>query len=286
MAIDIEAPGADEAALIAALAALLADTYQAKDADLTAIAALTTTAYGRALLALADEAALATVLSSTLALKAALASPTFTGTPAAPTAAVSTDTTQLATTAFCAAGFQPLDSDLTAIAALSTTAYGRSLLAAADAPAAQKLINVPRGALVTKANDATGQNFSSVTAVTWDQEAYDTDGCHDNVTENTKLLVPSGWSYVRVGYGLLTNLVTGANWMQAEIRKTGSATKFLGAPFSVWSVTTSVTPGITAWSPILQVTGGTDYFELWVACQDSSITLFEDASWFAIELIA
>jgi hypothetical protein len=103
MAIDIEAPGADEAALIAALAALLADTYQAKDADLTAIAALTTTAYGRALLALADEAALATVLSSTLALKSPLASPTFTGTPAAPTAAVGTNTTQLATTAFARA---------------------------------------------------------------------------------------------------------------------------------------------------------------------------------------
>jgi len=39
-------------------------------------------------------------LVSDLAAKAALASPTFTGTPAAPTAAVDTNTTQLATTAF------------------------------------------------------------------------------------------------------------------------------------------------------------------------------------------
>ncbi len=35
-----------------------------------------------------------------VATKADLASPTFTGTPAAPTASVSTDTTQIATTAF------------------------------------------------------------------------------------------------------------------------------------------------------------------------------------------
>ncbi len=42
-------------------------------------------------------------LVTTLALKANLASPTFTGTPAAPTAAPGTNTTQLATTAFVAA---------------------------------------------------------------------------------------------------------------------------------------------------------------------------------------
>lgn len=39
-------------------------------------------------------------LTDTLAAKANLASPTFTGTPAAPTAAVGTNTTQIATTAF------------------------------------------------------------------------------------------------------------------------------------------------------------------------------------------
>lgn len=41
-----------------------------------------------------------TDLSSALALKAALASPTFTGTPSAPTASLGTNTTQIATTAF------------------------------------------------------------------------------------------------------------------------------------------------------------------------------------------
>jgi hypothetical protein len=95
---------------------------QPVDTDLTAIAALSTTTFGRALLALADAAALRTA------------------------AGLGTAATQ-ASTAFDAAGAaasaqaasQPLDSDLTAIAALATTAFGRSLLTAADAAAARTL---------------------------------------------------------------------------------------------------------------------------------------------------
>lgn len=50
--------------------------------------------------ALGDDAAFATTVTNALALKAPLADPTFTGTPAGPTAAAATSTTQLATTAF------------------------------------------------------------------------------------------------------------------------------------------------------------------------------------------
>lgn len=66
---------------------------QPLDSDLTSIAALTTTSYGRALLELANQAALVALLPS----------------------------------------YQPLDSDLTSIAALTTTSYGRALLTLADA---------------------------------------------------------------------------------------------------------------------------------------------------------
>lgn len=45
------------------------------------------------------------------------------------------DLSSYATSAAVAAGYQPLDSDLTAIAALSTTSFGRALLALADAAA-------------------------------------------------------------------------------------------------------------------------------------------------------
>lgn len=82
------------------------------DSDLTAIAALTTTAYGRAFLELANAAAGRTALG-------------------------------LGTAATSAVGdFQPIDSDLTAIAALSTTAYGRAFLALADASAARTALGL------------------------------------------------------------------------------------------------------------------------------------------------
>ena len=82
------------------------DGKQPLDSDLTAIAALSTTTYGRALLTLANATALAAEVDG------------FFLTPAEGNAA-----------------YQPLDSDLTAIAALSTTSYGRSLLALANATA-------------------------------------------------------------------------------------------------------------------------------------------------------
>lgn len=50
--------------------------------------------------ALGNDANFATTVTNALVLKAPLASPTFTGTPAAPTATAGTNTTQLATTAF------------------------------------------------------------------------------------------------------------------------------------------------------------------------------------------
>ena len=57
--------------------------------------------------------------------KSPLASPTFTGTPAAPTAATATNTTQVATTAFAQAA---IDADVTTHAALrsSSTVYGHA----------------------------------------------------------------------------------------------------------------------------------------------------------------
>jgi hypothetical protein len=50
--------------------------------------------------ALGDDASFATTVSASIGLKAPIDSPTFTGTPAAPTADTGTDSTQLATTAF------------------------------------------------------------------------------------------------------------------------------------------------------------------------------------------
>lgn len=112
---------------------------QPLDSDLTAIAALSTTTFGRSLLALADAAALANATAN--------ASEAVSGTieiaTQAETNAGSDDTravTPLKLQTRLAAYAQPLDSDLTAIAALTTTSYGRALLTLADQAALMGLI--------------------------------------------------------------------------------------------------------------------------------------------------
>lgn len=106
--------GADAAGAAAAAQA----ASQPVDSDLTAIAALTTTAYGRALLELANAAAGRTALG----LGTAATSNTGDFDPAGSAAAAQ-------------AASQPVDSDLTAIAALTTTSFGRALLELANAAA-------------------------------------------------------------------------------------------------------------------------------------------------------
>lgn len=149
------------------------DGKQPLDADLTSIAALTTTTFGRNQLTYVDSAAAKTALSlvkadvglanvdntsdlgkpvstatqTALDLKAPIANPTFTGTVSGITKAMvglgNVDNTSDANKPVSAAqqtaldGKQPLDSDLTAIAALTTTTFGRARLTDADAAAAK-----------------------------------------------------------------------------------------------------------------------------------------------------
>lgn len=104
--------------------------------------------------------------------KAPTASPTFTGTPVAPTAAADTNTTQLATTAFvigqsylkastAASTYQGLDSDLTSIAALATTSFGRGLLTETSASTLRSTLSLVPGTnfLAYPSGTPTGSKF-------------------------------------------------------------------------------------------------------------------------------
>lgn len=130
-----DALGAAAAAQSAAIAA-----SQSLDSDLTAIAALTTTSYGRAFLALADAAAARTALALGTAATHATGDYDAAGAAAAAQAAS-----------------QPLDSDLTAIAALTTTSYGRAFLALADAAAGRTALGLGTAAVAATGDfDAAG----------------------------------------------------------------------------------------------------------------------------------
>lgn len=161
----------------------LAGLYQPLDSDLTAVAALTTTAFGRGLLELANAAALRTTAGLVIgtdvqAYSAVLAATTASFTTADETkldgieAGATADQSAAeilaalltvdgagsgldadlldgnSSAAFATAGhnhdatYQPLDSDLTAIAALTTTVFGRALLALADAAALRTAADV------------------------------------------------------------------------------------------------------------------------------------------------
>lgn len=141
---------ATQSELDSAVAALSA-VYQPVDSDLTAIAALSTTSFGRSLLTAADAAALrADAGLGTAATHAA------------------TDFDASGAAAAAQAASQPLDSDLTAIAALSTTSFGRALLALADAAAGRTAFGL--GTLATQSGTfsgtSSGTNTGDQTSVT------------------------------------------------------------------------------------------------------------------------
>ena len=120
------------------------------------------------------------------------------------------------------------------------------------------------GAKVTLAGDWTAQDFTTAKAIPFDSETFDVGGWHDNVTNNTRLTVPSGVSYVSItGQVTHANGSTGTTWRSLKVFKNGveyagfALQGFLGA-------------GIKAnTSCIADVTAG-DYFELYFQVQSDT----------------
>lgn len=74
------------------------------------------------------------------------------------------DGASAAAVAAATAASQPVDSDLTAIAALATTSYGRAFLALADAPAGRTALNL--GSMATQAASAVAITGGTVAGIT------------------------------------------------------------------------------------------------------------------------
>lgn len=142
-----------------------------------------------------------------------------------------------------------------------------------------------RGALVKLSADITGINATAGYTIGWTAETYDTDSAHDNTTNNSRLSVPSGVNYVRVAAQVSLNNLTAGNYTQLGLRKSGSSS-FDGHAVNFNQIGTIINPTVVMMSPVLAVTGGTDYFEVALTVQsDTSVDITAVNSWFAIEFI-
>lgn len=140
-----------------------------------------------------------------------------------------------------------------------------------------------RGALVKKAADQTGANYTTSTAIAWDSEEYDTSSIHDTVTNNSRLTVPSGVAYVRLSAAVRVNNVNVDMWSQLIITKNGG-----GAFVGIGQISTEVgvnTIYLTTTTAIVPVSAG-DYFDVRLIVEtDTSIDIVAAQSWFAMEII-
>lgn len=134
--------------------------------------------------------------------------------------------------------------------------------------AAEELSPTTKCAIVTKSADQS-YSASQTAALTFNTETVDTNGWHDNATNNTRLTVPSGVSRVRLTFSVYSTTQTDA---RVWITKNGTA---IGPKLGKYFGT-----AVSAGSGILEVSPG-DYFELIVQAIGSQT--ISSTSWFSIE---
>ena len=145
--------------------------------------------------------------------------------------------------------------------------------------------NAHRGALVKLSTDATGVDYSTSAAIPWDAEEYDTDTIHDNSTNNSRLSVPAGITKVKISFSVLASSVTSGTDVYLSVYKNGSQLG-IGVPITAVDASATISPRLAGTSTVLEVVGGTDYFDLRLQTGgDSSINLSSANSWFAMEII-
>lgn len=114
---------------------------------------------------------------------------------------------------------------------------------------------------VTKSASQTGITQGVLTTVTFDQEDYDTDGIHDNVTNNSRLTLPlvGKWKVTYTLYLDFTNVTT-PNSCQGRILKNGSTSVIYGNQLT--SILAGLTQQIVTGTVDIVTTATTDYVEV------------------------
>lgn len=173
------------------------------------------------------------------------------------------------------AGKQPLDADLTTLAA-AITAAGHAMAAAADAAAQRSLLR--NFGMAKRSAALAAQDWTAGGIISWDAEILDAGGWHDNSTNPSRMTVPSGVSVAELGCTIALTNVTASVQVAVTILKGGSAT-WDGRP-SLSVAVPLTNPRISLSSGPLAVTPG-EYFEVQVTVQtDTSVDLVVNSSCF------
>ena len=136
------------------------------------------------------------------------------------------------------------------------------------------------GALVGLSADGGAIDASPGYLVGFDTEVYDTDGFHDNVTNNSRLTIPSGLGIkkIRLTGQLYGTNVTSTTYTTLIINKNGSEIG-TGLPYIGGGTITNLSKNAS--SGELSCVDG-DYFELTYSASDTSTNLGKDYTGFGI----
>lgn len=138
------------------------------------------------------------------------------------------------------------------------------------------------GALVTMASDLTAQNYTAPRILSFDTETYDDGGWHDNVTNNSRLTVPSGVTKVRIAAQVSGTGINADVAKSIEIYKNGAA---MSPQVYLMDSHISGAPSDRVQSYVADVTAG-DYFEVrYLLGSDVSTNIIAAQTWFAIETV-
>jgi hypothetical protein len=127
-------------------------------------------------------------------------------------------------------------------------------------------------------NSGQSLNNTTLTAIQFNNETYDTDACHDNATNNTRLTAPFTGYYLVGGHAQFEANATGVRLLTVGVNGT------VGLDNVQWPAPSGA--GITAnadVSTVLQLTAG-DYVELF-AWQNSGGTLNVELANFWIAMV-
>ncbi len=141
------------------------------------------------------------------------------------------------------------------------------------------------GAQVCLAASLTAQNLSAGAFLGFGAEAYDTDGFHDTVTNNTRLTIPTGLGIrkVKVAATIRVSAISAGSDNVVSIAKNGSYAWY-GNPGLTHENSAATTTTISVASGPIAVAEG-DYFECFFQTSDTSVGLEADRTSFSIEVV-